>query len=314
MKKLIVLSISFAFIVTFSLLFFFLNYFPHSSNEIKNNQFFSENFNNKNKIFLIGSSHVGYLNSTYIVKKILNFDTEFEVYNLAYDTDNPEIRSKSIEQIISLKPKIIFYGISYRDFETNIQEPFLLPDSKDFIEIFIKTDESKINPRLVTLKIIKNIFNYSNIIPDSGRKISFVNTPFTTLDIASTIIPNQNELLKEIPIIISQKNNVMIDLEGIKHVKFVEIVERLEKENISLVVFVTPLHTKYLETISENEKKNFNSIISNLKNNYNIKIYNFMNNYESQNIWLNLSHIAVNEKSIIYSDDIANMIISELNS
>ena len=311
MKGKTALSVCFAIIFTFSLFLLFQNQFPDTTSEMKNHEFFDKEFNENEKIFLIGSSHVGYLNSTHIVQKISNFNSKFEVYNLAYDTDNPEIRSKSIEKIISLNPKIIFYGISYRDFETNVEQEFSLPNTKDFIGSFYEVD--KINPRLITFKAIKSILDYSNIFPNSSQKITFINTPFITPSISTTIIPNDNELEKEITKIISQKNFHHIDLQGNNIKKFIEIIEKLEKKGITLVVYLTPLHPKYIEQISNDEKKKFKLIISKINEHYEIKIYDFINNYAEQNIWLNLSHISINEKSIFYSDDIANMIISELD-
>lgn len=106
---------------------------------------------------------------------------------------------------ILLEPKIIFYGISYRDFESSIKKDFLLPDPNQLTKkIISETDFENINPRLITLKGIKNLFNYSKILPDSS-KILLVNTPFIQPTKTSTIIQNNEELEKEISEITSQK-------------------------------------------------------------------------------------------------------------
>lgn len=314
MRRYIVLSIFIAFIITFGSFFVMLSIFDFSTS-IKDHEFFKQEFDpNLNKIFLLGSSHVGSLNSTLIIEKVSNFDNNFVVYNLAYDSDDPEKRNETLEKLISLKPKIIFYGISYRDFESNIKQDFFLPDPNHAIDLlFTNNDFENINPRLITLKGIKTIFNYTQIFPSSS-KISFPNTPFIQPSKTSTIILNDEELHKEIPEIILQKNNSIIDLNGQKYEKFVHIVERLKQENITLVVFTTPLHPKYVEQISNFEKLAFQEILSNISNDYNVVIYNFTNTYNQYNIWNNLSHVALNDDSDVYSNDVANMIISEINS
>ena len=44
----------------------------------------------------------------------------------------------------------------------------------------------------------------------------------------------------------------------------------------------------------------------------NLDIYNFTDRYQNLSIWRNPSHVAINTESLIYSEDIASMIISEL--
>jgi len=106
----------------------------------------------------------------------------------------------------------------------------------------------------------------------------------------------------------------MIDLNGQKYKKFIHIIERLKQENITLVVFTTPLHPNYIDQISDSEKIAFQNILSNISTEHGIVIYDFSNAYDGQNIWNNLSHVALNDDSIVYSNDITDMIISEINS
>ena len=44
----------------------------------------------------------------------------------------------------------------------------------------------------------------------------------------------------------------------------------------------------------------------------NVDVYFLHDKYEDMNIWRDPNHIAVNSKSLIYSDDIGEMLVKEL--
>ena len=123
------------FIISFSSFGVFAYEFP-TGLEVAENKFFSKDFDNNNKIILIGSSHVGQLNTTKI-KEIVNLNQKpnYEIFNLAYNTDTPTRRTIFSDKIILIKPKIIVWGISYRDFQTNTDEN-PLPDPKYLLNNF----------------------------------------------------------------------------------------------------------------------------------------------------------------------------------
>ena len=43
-----------------------------------------------------------------------------------------------------------------------------------------------------------------------------------------------------------------------------------------------------------------------------MNIYDYNNKYDELSIWRDGSHIAFNEKAIVFSDDVAQMIIQEI--
>ena len=64
-------------------------------------KFYSNDFTNSdNLVFLIGASHVGHLNATYI-ENYVSKSGSFEVYNLAIGGDKPSKRIEFLNKIIS---------------------------------------------------------------------------------------------------------------------------------------------------------------------------------------------------------------------
>ena len=72
------------------------------------------------------------------------------------------------------------------------------------------------------------------------------------------------------------------------------------------------MHQYSLDQISPETKANFSDILEKIRNIYNVKIYDFSDKYASEDIWANITHVSYNKKSNIYSDDITDIIITEL--
>ena len=64
--------------------------------------------------------------------------------------------------------------------------------------------------------------------------------------------------------------------------------------------------------IPDSQKVFLKSLILNNTNKFELNFYNFTDRYHDLSIWRNPSHVAINVESIIFSDDIASMIISEI--
>ena len=80
-----------------------------------------------------------------------------------------------------------------------------------------------------------------------------------------------------------------------------------------MIIFTVPIHDFYLDNISIETKLSFNQILNNISDEYDVKIYNFTNKYSGLKIWNNLDHIAYNENSNIFSSDISEMVITEID-
>lgn len=283
----------------------------------KQKEFYSQQLDlDKEKLLLIGASHVGQLNVTEINEIVSEDHDSYLVYNLAYVGDTPKKRSDSIEKILALKPKVVFYGISYRDFGSKAPDSSKLPKPDELIKETLKIDTESIqfNPKFTTLQAIRDIFNGNELFA-SREEISIPNTPFFTYNIEQiTIVPNTT-----IDSLAGTTGGAgsYIDIPGknmqLAHLK--KILDAFTENDVKVVLFTTPLHQTYLNDLSDSTKNNFELILEDISENYkDIKIYDYTSKYSHFDIWANPDHIAYNKISMIYSDDIAQMILNETDS
>ncbi len=315
----IVLGVFIAFVIVFGSLYLAINFLDKSERIDYKKEFFSSQLEaNKDRILLLGSSHIGHLNMTHITKQILNKNSDFIVYNLADNGDSPKFRYDDLEEIISLKPKIVFYGISYRDFNQSLElansqtNDF---DIKNSIEEIIPKEVKSINPQLLTRKAIRNILDDTGIIKKPTYEIKPPNTPFFALGDLQTKISDQNDLQRQLLIVLPDPAKIQFDFKDNEEIeKFQSIINTLQDEEINVVLFTTPLNRIYLDELSESTKISFKDILKDISEKNRVKIYEFEEKYADLNIWNNLDHVAYNNKSIIFSDEIAKMILQEIDS
>lgn len=274
------------------------------------------------QIFILGSSQVGTLNATYINQRISSYDNNFIVYNLAISADRPSTRLTDLAKIISLKPDLVIYGVGYRDFEQISQENLspigfsttnsiksVFPDPRNLLGTqtsFFASNEfvSKIlsDPQLVTFTLYLYITDAKGHYPDINS-----DTPL--------IIHNQQDNITDNEIITKEFTATPQIFNGIdpKEVSaFNQIVSTLEKNDIKVVVFANPYNRLWIDKISNSDKQIFNSTLDNAHNEYGADLYSLQNKYDNLNVWTDAMHIAYNQKSIIYSDDVSKIILNEI--
>jgi hypothetical protein len=281
------------------------------------------NFLHQNKIFILGSSQVAALNATYIEEQISKNDSNYIVYNLSKDGDVPTNRLNSLEKIISLKPDVIVYGIGFRDLEKTsllntdsiitpkISKPeSILPDPHQFLEQLLPLENlgkyfGGYSPHVITTELIKNFRHHSKI-----QTFNNSSTPFQSYTANFFITENETELKNDfnknsLPFNgLSENDNEVIALN--------EIVKKFLQNNIKVIVFTTPYHKIYLDSLSESDKKTFNSIFDEISKNYGLKTYYLHDKYSSLNIWRDYKHTAMTKEGLVYSADVAKIIQKEI--
>lgn len=275
---------------------------------------FSNNFSDTNTVFLIGSSHLGSANVTSINQLVLsktkNLENPITVYNLAAFGDYPTKRLESIKDIISTSPKVIFYQISYRDFQFTYKEnEDIIPiNFKEFLFSKIHSvfkNHIPVNPQELLFSILRPI--QGSVSPILEESLSTNDkTPF--YHYTKFKIKSQEELKSELSPVTEWDDS---KIEDENFIALKKIIEELEKSNIKIVIFTSPLHEYYLETLSQKQKDDFSSLLNNLEEEYNLRIYNFEDRYHDLDVWGNISHISYYKNVTIYNEDIANMIIGE---
>lgn len=273
-------------------------------NFLKTNEFYEQEFSKKQPIFFIGSSHVGRINIMQVNNSEL-LKNSVEIFNLAKEADTPFKRLNELEQIISVHPDIVFYGISYREFSFPQQneQTSILPESinKDSCNTWINTDGIvPSNPKAITFQILKKfmgeIKNYKTM----------PNTPFVIYPV-DPIIKLDEELKKETPL--TKWNDPIETKKNICAIK--KIISELEKNEIKVVIFTTPLHQYYLDLLTKNQKNSFLQLQKELKQQFKITIYSFENKYKESDMWEDLTHVSTNKNVTIFNDDIIEMVTLE---
>ncbi len=313
----IAVSVLIAFVISFSALVLFQYYFQDTLS-IRQKEFFSRSFDpSVSKIVLLGSSHVGQLDATHIEAIIAKQHSNYVVFNLANSADTPNIRLSTLDETLSLKPKIVVYGLGYRDFtqSESFKADQILPDPKQYFDENISLERLGIdddflkNPKLITLNALRDFFG---VKVSESIKYEF-NTPFVPYGPLETDIIEDLEKIEEG----FQSNSVKIRIDSSENNKQVralkKILDEFEKEGVKVVIFITPHNEFYLKAIPEVEKQNFADIMNYVSSEYDVKLYNLTTKYSKMNIWRSINHIAHNSEAAIYDEDIASMILKMID-
>lgn len=300
-------KISLVLLTMFVLIFSGFFYFNHTFSNISEDKFYSQKFDlSKKKILVYGSSHFVQLNSTHIKEKIENNSNNYLFFNMAENGDTPKRRSLNVENDLGIDPKIVVYGIGFRDF--NIQKNDKLSSEMKLTDIipWDTTELETLNPKLTTLEVLRAIV-IDIITKDKESNVPYPNTSVFSQRIQEPI-SNENELQNSNP---SGKISISIDKnEQVEYFK--SIIKKLEENDVKVIIISTPYHKIALEEISEKDKKNFHSILLNIENEFDVKVVDLTEKFSELEIWRDTSHVAYNEKSIIFSESIAEIIIEEI--
>ena len=272
------IAILISFIVVFGLL-----YFLNSSASVNDSLNFSMKkfdclelkfysiHNSTNSIFLIGSSHVGVLNTTQI-NQIVGDQSNSTVYNLARIGDTPERRIFLIDDLVSEKPILIFYGLNLRDFESDGIEFTVLEKLASSIDPKSFSELKRINPKFLTINMLNTLLKdksydvRSFTITDSytpAIKFSKENTEIATYDILKNLLSVDSTEVKHIP---EYSQNIQVT--------FLEkILLKFKENNIKIILFITPVSELYLDSIPFKKLEQFNSIVEKISDKYDIKVY-----------------------------------------
>lgn len=216
-----------------------------------------------------------------------------------------------MDKIVQLKPKIVVYGISYRDFKTDLDsETSVLSLKELFHGIAFEINPTSINPKLVTRKALGNIWNEQGEI--SGNTVHDQFTPFFKYDEGQSQIQS-SEILEQrkgntdaVSIFVPTSNS------NKQLFYFKKIINKLIENDIKVIVFTTPMHKIYLDDLPKSSRNNFALIVEDFTKNRDIIFYNYTSKYDELSIWSDHSHIAYNVTSDIYTRDIAQIMLNRM--
>ena len=329
MVKKIIGSISLSVIISVTIFLIVLN-IPEKNqdeilgdinyNKIQENFFLKEFKISEKKIFILGSSYTQALNTTEINSIIQKDCTFCKVYNLSIQGDSIQKRSEVIDSIISAEPEIIIYGISENDFLNNENIEFdnsnhIFPNIKNLIsnEIdltkYVKFLEIPASPKDKTWNVIRQINKDDSI---NQRFTPYPNSPFLKILDASTISISEMEL-RSLASNLSSSGKIN-EPENNKNFQILkEMINKIHEKNIKIILFMVPMHDYALTSQSKEFKKSFELIEEELVNSLKVDVNPRTVDYSNMPIWHDLFHIAVNNQSLIFSEDLSNIILKELN-
>ena len=311
----ITLCVIISFFFTFTLLFSTNASSLDPTPSLFNYEFFTQEFESDKKIILLlGSSNVGQLNVSKINEIVSSQHTDYEIFNLAYNADTPKVRFNSIEEVISLKPKYVFYGVSFIDFRSPTEKENMFDIKFSFAQLLPNNTIEKFNPKFNTIEKIKETFVSTDLFPPPRKFFSIPNTPFFEYNEDSTTILTEEELKRGLPLsgVYASEINLTDAHQEVQH--FEKIISEFQKNNIKVVIFTTPVHNLYYNALSDSVKDDFNKLLERISNDYDVKIYDFSNEFGDMDIYWDLIHVSYNEKSLVYSESAAKIILKEIES
>jgi len=162
------------------------------------------------------------------------------------------------------------------------------------------------------MQAIRALYSELGLFKETKEKFDNLNSPFQILGVKQTLIQT-NEIL-EMQTKEHRVSEVFLSINNNEQLfYFKKIISEFQENNIKVVIFTTPVSRSFINVLPDDAKYVFKTILSDTSNQLEVKIYNFTDSYVDLPIWQNPTHVAYNSKAMIFSDDIAEMIIKEIN-
>jgi hypothetical protein len=285
---------------------------------------YGKNFDpDRKKIFIVGSSYVKPFNSTHIEKTLFQNGYEYDVYNLGVQADRFFKRENYIEDIISADPDVIILGFSYAEtiemkgdqtsilLSNDAKPQSILPDPEELMNKFFGGNEffgidfyNFENPKLTSLQIIDVLFGGDLRKYDLNSK-----EPFMGGDVLKKIT-NHEKLVNE-----NAGKWLLLGSPDSEHKSVIalkEMVKKYEENEIKVIVYVVPFHGIFWDQIGKSNENDFVIMLNNLSNELEITIYDYHDYYSDLEIWNGLTHLARHPNNLIYSEDLVDVILKEI--
>jgi len=265
------------------------------------------------RIFILGGSNVYSIDAIYLNEKLNERDKNFTVYNLADMGDNPSRRINSIDNIIQNKPSIVIYGIGFIDVEkfekrTNNVDilDFIFTPNKFFKNNFENLLEKSLSEYFPLSPKEKTIALANYIIrgPETHHHpfISWKPTPITDFG-----------TLKKLSKDVHPINVLEIHDEADKIQSLNSIIKKLQANNIKVILFTSPYSKFVFEKTNDVEIIKFENMLKTKHEQFDVDVYFLHDKYSNLEIWRDGLHIAIHDDAQIFSDDILEIILKEID-
>jgi len=315
MNKITTLSIIFSIIiVSISFSFFMDAYITIYDPDWYGLMNFNKEIPDKEKIFLLGSSSAYAVSATLINEKLEEQGFDFEFYNLADMSDKPQKRLKNIQNILNKDTKLILYGIGIYDFEifqskleSTPTETYLLDPHLFFKFSFEELINNNLNeqfplsPKDRILTLVKYVLRGSD--QHYHPFIKFDPTPINDF--------NTNEKLYGQPRTI---NSIDVSTKNPQILALNEIISKCQNQGIKLILFTNPNSKLLNQGIANADLQKFEFFMQEISKNDDLDVYFLHNEYSELNIWKDALHIAIHPNASIFTNDISEILLDELEN
>ncbi|MFB5631652.1 MAG: D-alanyl-lipoteichoic acid biosynthesis protein DltD [Nitrosopumilaceae archaeon] len=326
----ILFSVTIAFTISFLLLFSYMELYElgkFTSNLIEKEEI--EKFNERKNIFLLGSSFVGSLNSSHIENYLKKNNLDSNVYNVR---DNKIFRMVEIsDSIILANPDIIVYGIGYRDIgyienDCLITNDFIPYNNKTIEEVLIQYESKKLfdpseiidaknpkfelfdlsefHPKYITIELLRHYLkgekSYELTISNQSGISEIPLGDFKSSEIVN--IDDLNSLDSEVYGMCYDYRDQELDNLRI-------VMNKLIVKEPRIIIFIPPFTQSYIEKMPPELRESLTTSVFNIAKEFDAEFYDLSEHYKSSNIFEDHTHIAKNPKSIVFSEDIAKIIL-----
>ena len=309
-----------AFLVAFGTLFLF--FIMYDEGLLTNMDIQEVKIGVNNKIFLLGTSYVGAINADHVQNVLDENGFSTSVLNPTNKLISQTV--EIVDDIISNNPKLIVYGIGFRDIgftdygfcklsqipSYNLSKYALQPDVSDTPdkEKVSYTDIFSQNPKHATLDVLENILGKQKILYLNKQHIDKKNIELNVFE--ANKIDHIDNLNKNDPSSYCMKFDVRdkeLDSLDIMFAKFYE-------NDINVITFIPPFTAAYLNKLEPTLKLDLISNIKLISKKYNFEFYDLSSEFKNENIFSNHSHVAKDPNSLIYTERIASLITPSLLS
>jgi len=325
--------IGFVFLVSFGILFSYLVMYEKGYFDIQESKVW-DRFGNKilqvderNKIFLLGPSYVEAINTAHI-QNILN-DNGMNVV-IKWEDDRDTSKVVEIDDFISKKTDLIVYGIAFLELGIQpcydpVHQQALLEHAIENLPLNIDNTIQNIfanNPKQITIEILKKFLEKPEIIQiDNKSNLEYQKLSDDWKETTQKIRPISDlnkggELLYphlQIRAGGDDKYCFNSDAHNAKLDKFDKIFAKLKLNEIDVIVFIPPFTKGHLDMIPDEAKSYMINDVQTISKKYGYDFIDMSNRYEELDIWQDHVHVAKNPVSLIYSKDIALLILSNLS-
>lgn len=320
----IVLVIAICFTISFTFLYLVNDWYNSNFDVDKIRlKWYSEISEIPHKGFLLGNSRVFVLDELLISDHLLKNGKNIIVYDLAIGGKTPDYWKDHLEDIIISKPEIVVIGIDPEDFISKISPSEI--DSFWFLSVnsLLSNSNKLIGEKLQSLNVFKfDLNNFNNPKLSSLKIIQFLETGI--IDNNFKKIPTQpffsggDKLYRIIDSDELRKRGIQNPTNIIENSKqekaLIEIIQNLKENDINIILVITPRPQAFIENWELDEKKAWHDLLIRLERQTDVKIYNLQNQFSELNIFADIYHITRLPEGNVYSEEIAKIILLELNT